>query len=110
MGVSIHAPVMDANKLLAKARESIQVSIHAPVMDANNNPAFQTMRPCFNPRARDGRESMVTRQSRSLLVSIHAPVMDANEFYKQHGAKEAVSIHAPVMDANCIVGFGADIR
>ena len=33
--VSIHAPVMDANKSKLYAVELEHVSIHAPVMDAN---------------------------------------------------------------------------
>ena len=32
---------------------------------------------CFNPRARDGRDSGVDPLVDSLRVSIHAPVMDA---------------------------------
>ena len=32
----------------------------------------------FNPRARDGREGIVTDRRAQGCVSIHAPVMDAN--------------------------------
>ena len=33
--VSIHAPVMDANRFQKKHKQTSLVSIHAPVMDAN---------------------------------------------------------------------------
>ena len=36
MGVSIHAPVMDANFDMAALPPVVHVSIHAPVMDANS--------------------------------------------------------------------------
>ena len=55
--VSIHAPVMDANKYMPKHIALLAVSIHAPVMDAN---AWFSSFPFI------------------VLVSIHAPVMDAN--------------------------------
>ena len=54
---------------------------------------------CFNPRARDGRDSFCVRLGMGSLVSIHAPVMDAILRLMSHASNQAVSIHAPVMDA-----------
>ena len=54
------------------------VSIHAPVMDANSSAlAFKPLLSGFNPRARDGREPPVDPDEPTDPVSIHAPVMDA---------------------------------
>ena len=59
--------------------ESAGVSIHAPVMGANR---IACMCACtllrFNPRTRDGCELIPRQASNSSLVSIHAPVMGAN--------------------------------
>jgi len=54
--VSIHAPVMDANNMAGRINIAVGVSIHAPVMDANLAARQLVCIPCFNPRARDGRE------------------------------------------------------
>ena len=55
-----------------------RVSIHAPVMDAIIHYDYLNLRyKSFNPRARDGRDSLMCRSLHSLDVSIHAPVMDA---------------------------------
>ena len=56
-GVSIHAPVMGANKAIDDIEFCVNVSIHAPVMGANSK--YYTVRT-------------------NGLVSIHAPVMGAN--------------------------------
>ena len=55
------------------------VSIHAPVMDANKtDPKTVAFEDSFNPRARDGREGWYWGCLGYRDVSIHAPVMDAN--------------------------------
>ncbi len=54
--VSIHAPVMDANRPDPDMHVGILVSIHAPVMDAKYARVIYFVLVCFNPRARDGRE------------------------------------------------------
>ena len=54
--VSIHAPVMDAKTCFWVSIFNSTVSIHAPVMDAKQNYCETPNQPCFNPRARDGRE------------------------------------------------------
>ena len=80
LAVSIHAPVMDAKKILLKSH---------------------TIKRCFNPRARDGRELVSVKDGDPVIgVSIHAPVMDANSFVAITKPPSDVSIHAPVMDAN----------
>jgi len=53
----------------------------------------------FNPRARDGREHLKAYVQQMLRVSIHAPVMDANSLNTKTDNTNTVSIHAPVMDA-----------
>ena len=53
----------------------------------------------FNPRARDGRETLLLNQVERLAVSIHAPVMDAKAVETKDVDISFVSIHAPVMDA-----------
>ena len=55
------------------------VSIHAPVMDANRATNAASDWPCFNPRARDGREWAALSDLQGVIVSIHAPVMDAKQ-------------------------------
>ena len=54
------------------------VSIHAPVMDANRSWVSTKGFLSFNPRARDGREASSVALASCQFVSIHAPVMDAN--------------------------------
>ena len=55
----------------------LNVSIHAPVMDANRIKRNEANRKSFNPRARDGREKGLLTLTICEMVSIHAPVMDA---------------------------------
>ena len=47
---------MDAKIFYALDFNVLIVSIHAPVMDANRQPNYYSGIPGFNPRARDGRE------------------------------------------------------
>ena len=80
---------MDANYSFGNGRFDIIVSIHAPVMDANNGKLLYFLTTCgFNPRARDGREDIISKKTLTVEVSIHAPVMDANiqafEVYVNH--------------------------
>jgi len=53
------------------------VSIHAPVKDATCLSVASPVGVCFNPRAREGRDSLVVSPYPSVSVSIHAPVKDA---------------------------------
>ena len=53
----------------------------------------------FNPRARDGRETVAKVAFDNPKVSIHAPVMDAKIKSLEAEVETLVSIHAPVMDA-----------
>ena len=73
------------------------VSIHAPVRGATLSLGKRSsILPCFNPRARTGRDLDISPAYLELMpVSIHAPVRGAtNPFqYKKHGL--FVSIHAP---------------
>ena len=46
-------------------------------MDANIHNRIRFKALSFNPRARDGRESICIYSATPALVSIHAPVMDA---------------------------------
>ena len=57
--------------------KSVGVSIHAPVMDAIDIPFLACIAACFNPRARDGRDARRRLRDLPNRVSIHAPVMDA---------------------------------
>ena len=54
---------------------------------------------CFNPRTRDGCESVAFATSCMVCVSIHAPVMGANIYVPKSRIPCQVSIHAPVMGA-----------
>ncbi len=90
---------MDANIYTKDEVEDFTVSIHAPVMDANYALIKRCFFGCFNPRARDGRESPCNSGIGWIGVSIHAPVMDANIYTKDEVEDFTVSIHAPVMDA-----------
>tara|TARA_R110002051_G_scaffold200370_1_gene267263 strand:+ start:4650 stop:4862 length:213 start_codon:yes stop_codon:yes gene_type:complete len=70
---------MDAKKSIGSVGDTMSVSIHAPVMDAKASLSLTiTVKSCFNPRARDGREIGCSIQYSPATVSIHAPVMDAN--------------------------------
>ena len=50
---------MDANKSTKEFVDAMHVSIHAPVMDAKRVMLDISHVLCFNPRARDGRESQL---------------------------------------------------
>ena len=73
-------------------------------MDANLLAVSLAIACCFNPRARDGRESWLLRPDLLTQVSIHAPVMDAKWTPQVDLKAVRVSIHAPVMDANSVAG------
>ena len=92
---------MDAIPYSANMRDSLSVSIHAPVMDAIKYKPTLPSFICFNPRARDGRDTHTDSIANVLRVSIHAPVMDAIFDLPCHTTVIDVSIHAPVMDAIC---------
>tara|TARA_A100001518_G_scaffold1575_1_gene1485 strand:- start:1355 stop:1576 length:222 start_codon:yes stop_codon:yes gene_type:complete len=53
----------------------------------------------FNPRTRDGCESVIELSQGGRIVSIHAPVMGAKSEEKDDYLNDDVSIHAPVMGA-----------
>ena len=105
------------------ANVMIQVSIHAPAGGATA-PFFDALNlaPCFNPRAREGRDTIPpiarwlrrmfqstrprgarqqTRRNLNLRprVSIHAPARGATAKDAADAAKQAVSIHAPARGA-----------
>ena len=122
--VSIHAPVMGANKRKRGQLAKCAVSIHAPVMGAKSGGCYWFLLCSFNPRTRDGCEVISPITLTSFDVSIHAPVMGAND---DHAIDRAahwcfnprtrdgcevispitltsfdVSIHAPVMGAKWV--------
>ena len=55
--VSTHAPVMGATLAVARGVRLAIVSTHAPVMGATRTRRKWGCQPCFNPRARDGRDA-----------------------------------------------------
>ena len=60
--------------------------------------------PGFNPRARDGRDTIGIKTGNFISVSIHAPVMGATVAHVFVVLVLRVSIHAPVMGATGPVG------
>ena len=77
------------------------VSIHAPARGATISLVIVTEPPCFNSRAREGRDFCQSRASSpKVTVSIHAPARGATFFDNaQHVARKTVSIHAPARGA-----------
>jgi len=61
--------------------------------------------PCFNPRAREGRDIDSPLVVKRPDVSIHAPVKDATRGLGQNESALSVSIHAPVKDATFRIIF-----
>ena len=93
---------MDANAFTPTLSALNHVSIHAPVMDANRVTSLITRkRLSFNPRARDGRETL-SIHSANALTCFNPRARDGRELFNNTHieATNAVSIHAPVMDAN----------
>ncbi len=75
--VSIHAPVKGATPLGGNPLEDAVVSIHAPVKGATVNADLMGMHTGFNPRAREGRDTISRCEGVLWPVSIHAPVKGA---------------------------------
>ncbi len=59
--------------------------------------------PCFNPRARVGRDAINNEGARQMKVSIHAPVWGATTIRAGGEPRHHVSIHAPVWGATIAV-------
>jgi len=55
----------------------LDVSIHAPVKGATQGQTAMGRADCFNPRAREGRDSHHLPDLSGIGVSIHAPVKGA---------------------------------
>ena len=76
--VSIHAPVRGATALaLCNLVVLAVVSIHAPVRGATEPRSLRDLPAGFNPRTREGCDSMVGSGEPVEWVSIHAPVRGA---------------------------------
>ena len=99
--VSIHAPARGATRVVLEGSSNDFVSIHAPARGATDgnwfrwtsdgsfNPRAREGRdplvslcvcdsnPCFNPRAREGRDFADSRKCQQQVVSIHAPARGA---------------------------------
>ena len=63
------------------------------------HPIYTCCFPCFNSRARKGRDIHLMRSVISLVVSIHAPARGATLPCRQHLQTSRVSIHAPARGA-----------
>ena len=93
---------MDANQKHVGLEFGAAVSIHAPVMDANWSTAPSTDFAGFNPRARDGREQLLSPVDTGRF-SFNPRARDGREIYdKYFDEADDVSIHAPVMDAKSL--------
>ena len=58
----------------------MQISIHAPAKGATRSQRnFRQYFTDFNPRSREGSDSMSTKQQRGYLISIHAPAKGATK-------------------------------
>ena len=78
MTVSIHAPAWGATDVEFYIPRANLVSIHAPAWGATGSLACsRSPPPCFNPRARVGRDQRVQAYWKNYLVSIHAPAWGA---------------------------------
>ena len=120
--VSIHAPARGATGRQHHDRRLCMVSIHAPARGATKSlPRFWAMRGCFNPRAREGRDTRTKLQVTAIKcfnpraregrdcgeyphagrdnVSIHAPARGATWLAWHTCRSWAVSIHAPARGA-----------
>ena len=77
--VSIHAPARGATFDLAFLEALPHVSIHAPARGATSRGrSTSAARPCFNPRAREGRDGRCRwARGSPTRVSIHAPARGA---------------------------------
>ena len=92
---------MDAKISESAIKQHIKVSIHAPVMDAKTAIVRDLLVGRFNPRARDGRESLWPNLKTATVASFNPRARDGREEVKATlSEKLQVSIHAPVMDAN----------
>ena len=79
--VSIHAPARGATFIVCALPVRTIVSIHAPARGATSKMGPHTSKmPCFNPRAREGRDLWTYLRSLAPLVSIHAPARGATSF------------------------------
>ncbi len=79
--VSIHAPVKGATPPNVPTPLKVLVSIHAPVKGATGSRQLTSCRSCFNPRAREGRDSRLLALDADVAVSIHAPVKGATRSF-----------------------------
>ena len=76
------------------------VSIHAPARGATTfRAACSRAPPCFNPRARKGRDCRQRRDRALPQVSIHAPARGATSQVARAQQVFRVSIHAPARGA-----------
>ena len=76
------------------------ISIHAPVKGATiSTPMRPGIIGNFNPRSREGSDSLRGRLTYVLQISIHAPVKGATSFMTRLLIELRISIHAPVKGA-----------
>ena len=108
--VSIHAPAWGATVVIACIISMSSVSIHAPAWGATEN-WFNDFgsAPCFNPRARMGRDGWRKGLRTEGAVSIHAPAwgatheasadpaMDEFQSTRPHGARQVPDAFAPTL-------------
>ena len=79
--VSIHAPAGGATIVFPYYADDDDVSIHAPAGGATSWPWGIASCRRFNPRARRGRDAIVSAERRPQNVSIHAPAGGATLTY-----------------------------
>ena len=75
--VSIHAPAKGATRQLLGRRGRRNVSIHAPAKGATSHIQKSLPSPCFNPRSREGSDTVSHTDETIQQVSIHAPAKGA---------------------------------
>ena len=99
--VSIHAPAWGATAVRLVGQRQGAVSIHAPAWGATSrSPRCCQRQPCFNPRARVGRDHDHQGDSEHpSSVSIHAPAWGATYNAVRISTRPIVSIHAPAWGA-----------
>jgi len=99
-GVSIHAPAWGATRAVRRTGPGGRVSIHAPAWGATHRGrSVHHPNPCFNPRARMGRDLSRRGSPLSFSVSIHAPAWGATKKVEGPAHPGDVSIHAPAWGA-----------
>ncbi len=97
--VSIHAPARGATMSGAFACRRFCVSIHAPARGATGVLASAGTGDSFNPRPREGGDTLSHAGVAASDVSIHAPARGATISRSRSPCSLRVSIHAPARGA-----------